>query len=356
MLAGVLTVLKIIGIILLVILALILFLTLLVLFVPVRYFADATVPETEFESFGDIKSYRLITGFSWLFHIVSAKIDFPDNKQFTVRIFGIQVFPKKQKEKDKDIEESADKDNEGDNDNGNEVSSEDEGSGEAAADIVDGNGAEPADEENAQDTSEAEADKSDDDTSVSVESSVEVSENSENNVDDEANSTDNSENKDEHKALIEILIDFFEKAQNILKTPQNVFEKTRYTISRVCDKINMIKTTLESDIYKRAFELTKKKLIRVMKMILPDKIKAKILFGNGDPADTAEIMAAYGTLYPVLYKKVSFEPDFERKVVMADVHAKGHLTVFVGLYCLAVCYFNKDVKKVIKRFKKIIKS
>ena len=135
-----------------------------------------------------------------------------------------------------------------------------------------------------------------------------------------------------------------------------MFEKIQYTISRVCDKIDMIKSTLENDIFKRAFELVKKKLIRIIKMILPDKCDVSIMFGSGDPAQTAEIMAGYGALYPILYNKIRFQPDFERKVVMADAHIKGHITVFTIVYSAAVCYFNKDVKKTIRRFKKIMNS
>ena len=138
--------------------------------------------------------------------------------------------------------------------------------------------------------------------------------------------------------------------------PYNALEKIKYTISRVCDKMNMIKETLESDIFKRAFNLCKTKLIRVLKMILPDKCDIKLLLGTGDPAQTAELMGAYGCLYPVVHKKLSFSPDFERKVVKADAHMKGHLTIFTLLYCVGVCYFNKDVKKVIRRFDKIKNS
>ena len=171
-----------------------------------------------------------------------------------------------------------------------------------------------------------------------------------------SNCADNSENSHKDKALIEIITDIFEKIENILKTPQTVLKKIQYTISRVCDKMSMIKTTLENDIFKRAFALVKKQLIRMIKMILPDKMDAKILFGTGDPADTAGVVAFYSALYPVLYKKVFFTPDFDRRVVSADASIKGHITGFTILYCVLVCYFNKDVKKVIKRVKKIINS
>ena len=91
-------------------------------------------------------------------------------------------------------------------------------------------------------------------------------------------------------------------------------------------------------------------------MILPDKTDIDLLLGLEDPAITAQLMGLYGTLYPALYKKVRFRPDFENKVVKADVHLKGHVTIFTIVWAAAVCFFNKDVRKVIRRFKKIINS
>ena len=310
MLAGFLTVLKIIGIVLLWILLIVLFLILLVLFVPVRYKADVDIPETELDNGFDVEKIQIKAGFSWLLHLLTGGIDYPASKEFTVRVLGIRVFPRKNKEEDNDFDGNLDKKSDENVDN-------------------------YADKEEAH----LSDNKSDD---LSEESS--------------SNFTENSENETEDKALIEIITDIFEKIENILKTPQTVLEKIQYTISRVCGKIGMIKNTLENDIFKRAFSLVKRKLIRILKMILPDRIRADILFGTGDPADTAEVLAAYSALYPMLYKKVSYEPDFDRKVLKGDIHVKGHITLFTILYCVLVCYFNKDVKKTIKRFKKIFAS
>ena len=310
MLAGFLTVLKIIGIVLLWILLIVLFLILLVLFVPVRYKADVDIPETELDNGFDVEKIQIKAGFSWLLHLLTGGIDYPASKEFTVKVFGIRVFPRKNKEEDNDFDGNIDKKSNENVDN-------------------------YADKEEAHSS-----DNNSDD--LSEESSL--------------NFTENSENETEDKALIEIITDIFEKIENILKTPQTVLEKIQYTISRVCGKIGMIKNTLENDIFKRAFSLVKRKLIRILKMILPDRIRADILFGTGDPADTAEVLAAYSALYPMLYKKVSYEPDFDRKVLKGDIHVKGHITLFTILYCVLVCYFNKDVKKTIKRFKKIFAS
>ena len=308
--AGFLTVLKIIGIVLLWILLIVLFLILLVLFVPVRYKADVDIPETELDNGFDVEKIQIKAGFSWLLHLLTGGIDYPASKEFTVRVLGIRVFPRKNKEEDNDFDGNIDKKSNENVDN-------------------------YADKEEAHSS-----DNNFDD--LSEESS--------------SNFTENSENETEDKALIEIITDIFEKIENILKTPQTVLEKIQYTISRVCGKIGMIKSTLENDIFKRAFSLVKRKLIRILKMILPDRIRADILFGTGDPADTAEVLAAYSALYPMLYKRVSYEPDFDRKVLKGDIHVKGHITLFTILYCVLVCYFNKDVKKTIKRFKKIFAS
>ena len=330
MLAGVLGVLKIIGIVLLVILAVILVLLLLVLFVPVRYKADLNIPETEFDKGFDVEKIEFSARFSWLLHVISGGIDFPEDKQFFVKLFGIKIFPPKQKPK----KDKADKDSKKeDSEEKTEEKKEESG-------VVEMSDMQEL-ENNAQEEASSEENQS---TQVTAEEVV---------------ATEDSEEEKpekEDKALIEIIQDIIEKIENILKTPQNVFEKIQYTISRVCGKIKMIKTTLENDIFKRAYELVKGKLIKVIKMILPDKYKAEILIGLGDPATTAEVMAAYGIIYPITMDNVILEPDFERQVVMVKARVKGHITIFTLLYSLAVCYFNKDVKKVIRRFKKIMEA
>ena len=318
LLTGVLTVLKIIGIVLLVILAVILLILLLVLFAPIFYRIDANVPETELYNGFDIEKVFAKVSFHWLLFVIRGGIEFPKNKEFTLRVFGIKILPKKEKpDKDKDKEkEDKDKD---------------------------------------QAKEETKEDKKDSDNDTVAE--AEISEGVQKDKDEETpESNESPVEEDEPKSFLDVLWNIIDKIDNILKTPLNVFEKIQYTISRVCDKIDMIKSTLENDIFKRAFELVKKKLIRIIKMILPDKCDVSIMFGSGDPAQTAEIMAGYGALYPILYNKIRFQPDFERKVVMADAHIKGHITVFTIVYSAAVCYFNKDVKKTIRRFKKIINS
>ena len=325
MLAGVLTVLKIIGITLLIILAVLLVIILLVLFVPIFYRLDAHVPETDLDEGFDVQKVDAAVKFSWLLFVIRGGISFPKENEFTVRVFGFKVLPKKEKAEKEENKKSKEEDAE------KEEKQAEEKPGSVDTD------------ENKQEAESKEEKPSADDLKDEEER-----------IEDDASSKDQEEPKD----FIDVLWDIIEGVSNILKIPLNVFEKIAYTISRVCDKIDMIKSTLENEIFQRAFALVKRKLIRLIKMILPDKCRIDAIFGLGDPALTAEVYATYAAVRPFLPKKlrIFIGPDFDRKVVYTDTHMKGHITIFTALYIAATCYFNRDVKKTIRRFKKIINS
>jgi hypothetical protein len=168
------------------------------------------------------------------------------------------------------------------------------------------------------------------------------------------------ENNDEESGNFPGFIGFIqsiiEKAKIFITTQQNVFNKIKCTISRVYGKINMIKSTLENDIFQRAFEKSKKHLGIILKSILPRKVVADILYGTGDPAMTAQIMGGLGIARALGFNKITLRPDFDRTVIQGDLHIKGRITLFRIVLSLAICYFNKDIRKTVKRFKKILNS
>ncbi|WP_160110752.1 DUF2953 domain-containing protein [Butyrivibrio sp. Su6] len=325
---------KILGIILLCVIGFILILLLLILFVPVRYRIDSLIPRTDLEKEFDVEKIYAKVSFSWLLHILSGGIVYPENKQFEVRLFGIRIFPLRKKKEKADNKDNKDE-------------SKPSGGVVEMSNIPENDHVEEAKEE----ADSVETDTVETDT-------AEASEKEETNPSDEAAAGKESDEEasDEPRSFLDVLWNIIDKVTSILETPQNVFEKIQYTISRVCGKISMIKTTIENDIFKRAFGLVKRKLLRIIKMILPDKCNIRLGLGTGDPAQTAELVGIFGAMYPFLFNKVSFEPDFDEKVIEMDAHLKGHITVFTIVYSAAVCFFNKDVKKVIRRFKKILRS
>ncbi len=345
-----LAVLKIIGIVLLVIISVLLAIILLVLFVPVRYYVDGKVDETNLETETGLIKDRIYVkaGFSWLLHILRGRIIYPESTEFSVWVLFLKVFPLKKTKNSTDTQEIAESE-ESENpptemEEGFEESSENK---DGSEDVTE-NSNETV-EENNTDTTDTADNNSDENEEVSEGDETEKNEETDN------DSEDNAEINDE-ASFLSVLKKIKDTIIKIIKTPQDVFTKIKCTISSIYVKIDMIKKTLENDIFKRAFEVTKKQILRVLKMILPKKCRINIRIGLPDPITTADIFAAYGILYPILVGKVYMTPEFEKSVIEGKVHIRGKIRVFTIVWAAAVLFFNKDVKKTIKRFQKIAKS
>ena len=77
-----------------------------------------------------------------------------------------------------------------------------------------------------------------------------------------------------------------------------------------------------------------------------------MLIGTGDPAGTGQVFAVYGILYPFLGSQIVVTPDFERKVIAGEIQVKGKAAVFHLLKAAWIIYFNKDLRHILKMFKR----
>ena len=354
MLSIVLTVLKVMGIVLLIILGIIILLLLLILFVPIRYRLDASCEEKllDAENVDFTKGVTASFSFSYLLSLLNGGFSYPDRPYFRIRILFFELFSTQAEGK---TEETSDSE---------EINDSKEKGGSEETNIeameADSNLEDPDLEAKEEDiSSENEAKEQDfrcESKDVGTEAEIEVEQ--------ALGSSDNcqsfEENNDEESGNIPGFIGFvqsiIEKAKIFITTQQNVFNKIKCTISRVYGKINMIKSTLENDIFQRAFEKSKKHLGIILKSILPRKVVADILYGTGDPAMTAQIMGGLGIVRALGFNKITLRPDFDRTVIQGDLHIKGRITLFRIVLSLAICYFNKDIRKTVKRFNKILNS
>jgi len=354
MLSIVLTVLKVIGIVLLIILGIIILLLLLILFVPIRYRLDASCEEKllDAENVDFTKGVTASFSFSYLLSLLNGGFSYPDRPYFRIRILFFELFSTQAEGKTEETSDSEEI-----NDSKEKGGSEETNIEEVEADS---NLEDPDLEAKEEDiSSENEAKEQDircESKDVGTEAEIEVEQ--------ALGSSDNcqsfEENNDEESGNIPGFIGFvqsiIEKAKIFITTQQNVFNKIKCTISRVYGKINMIKSTLENDIFQRAFEKSKKHLGIILKSILPRKVVADILYGTGDPAMTAQIMGGLGIVRALGFNKITLRPDFDRTVIQGDLHIKGRITLFRIVLSLAICYFNKDIRKTVKRFNKILNS
>lgn len=302
MISVLLTILKLLGIILLSLLGLLLLLLLLVLFVPVRY---AAVAQRETES-GQAFTLRLKA--TWLLHFLNIHFVYPDEAYIKARILCFTVF-RSDKEK-KPPKEKPNKDRPRTPEPGPEKPREEEALPKEALpekiqDVKDGGTRKQGPQEQEPEQEEKPSGK-----------------------------------------------DFFRKLFALLKN-------LRYTIAQICDKIKKIVKNikyyigiLNSDEFKKSFQLCSSQAGALFRHIRPQRVKGNLLIGTGDPASTGQILAVYGMLYPFLGNQIAVTADFEQRIVEGELSIKGRATVFRLIRCAWIIYFNKDLRRLIKMLKR----
>lgn len=337
MLHIILLILKIIGIILLCILGVLLLAISCALFVPLRYRIE--VFREEGEGNPPFVVYAKVT---WLLHLVNILLCYPADVYVRIRIFLFTLFriPEAEKKQTKEKAERKKKRKKNkpaetdENTAGKEVAQETgEQSVPDTGKVLDAGKVPDAE------------DKSGEDAGLGQEKAVEP------------------ENTGFfHKWIYKI----FQKVRNLLyKIRQfldrikNAVQNILYTIRHMCDKIKSTSNTiqyyrevLQSDAFQHSWELCKEQIGILLRTLKPDKFEADLIVGTGDPASTGEILAVYGMLYPFFGEHVRIAGDFDRAHVEGHLFIKGKIRAFTFLRVAWKVYRNKDIRTLVKLFKK----
>lgn len=150
------------------------------------------------------------------------------------------------------------------------------------------------------------------------------------------------------KALMAKLKALLEKLKAFWKRVTGLFQKAE----KLKETIAAYRAFFEREDFKRAFALCKKELLTLWKRVRPKKLRAELHFGFDDPALTGQILAYLSMLYPLLGKDVRLRPDFENRVCEGKLLIKGKIRLFVLLRALWILYFDKDIKRLIRIWKK----
>ena len=318
--------LKVIGILLLVLILLLLFLVLIILFSPIRYrfFAEY---DQEFE--GE-------AGITWLSHMISLQMRYEDNKfLYTVKIFGITIFPKRKKSshqrqkvhKKKEVPETI------------------------------GHLSPPSKKENTGGRKQEEKPKKED---VNREEPVEtVMDTKENNQEEEEVFPVRIEDKPESKKRKSFGIKVKSFVKKIKKTIRNIkrfFRSIPKKIKRYGRRIEDIKKKIKEyrDFYKEeatqnALRLGKNLAKKFILHTLPRKFRGVVTFGTSDPALTGQILGILSMGMPIYKDKLQLCPVFDETTFQFRVEGKGKIQIGYYVYLVLHAVINKDVRYVIKK-------
>lgn len=136
-------------------------------------------------------------------------------------------------------------------------------------------------------------------------------------------------------------------------------QKLKCTFYKICDKIKEIWKKI--DYYQRLWELEstqneirvcKERIGKALKHILPYKFRAELQLGFEDPATTGNVMGIWGMLYPWIGEQIRVVPYFDEQIMKGHFYLKGRICVFTVLVIAIQFYFDKELRKLIRRVKR----
>lgn len=131
------------------------------------------------------------------------------------------------------------------------------------------------------------------------------------------------------------------------------FEKIRYTIRKICDKIKYILKNISfyRELWndpdtKGLLQHAGKRIGHILKRLRPRKLEVNARVGTGSPDTTGYLYGIYGMILPKLGKGVCITPDFEQAILEGDFKASGHFTIACVLFHSARLLLDKRLQQL----------
>ena len=151
-----------------------------------------------------------------------------------------------------------------------------------------------------------------------------------------------------------------EKKPGLFAKIKAKIQKLRETISKIIAKIKKLSHQKDEVLRilgkpetKTAMKFVWSKLGRLLKHILPRKIKGYLAYGADNPATTGQVLGILGVVYARTGQLLEIRPNFAEKQLECDVLIKGRIQLFTILLIAVKVALNKELRQVIKDFKGI---
>ncbi len=340
--------LKFIGIVLLLILGLILALLLVILLVPIRYRVWVTHGEM----------FHLDTRVSWILHIIHLRVtQEEEQRRIRLRIFGILFYDSARPRKPKKLRKSrrkAARDRK-------QYAEHGRASARSPGKKNTGAGAEHKEiheEQRAHKVQEAS-----DVTTVSEQSNtgtagIKIGVRAEQT--EEAPAIDEAGVRSDQDSKVSIFRKIILRMKHIAGGIRNTLHRLRLSIHRIWKtiinlkgKIGLVKDFISNEENKEAFGITYGSLKKLLKHVIPRKLRSKVVFGTGDPCSTGQALGVISTLYGLYGEHVQITPDFENKVFEGSHYARGRIRIGTLLIIVIKLLLDKKMKRFMRNFKRL---
>jgi hypothetical protein len=141
-----------------------------------------------------------------------------------------------------------------------------------------------------------------------------------------------------------------EKIRTFFSELKNKIISWFQTAVNIKHKIGLVSDFIKDKINREGFQITYRSLKRLLKHILPRKLKSTIVFGTGDPCTTGQALGAMGILYSFYGDNVRIIPDFQNKIFEGKHYARGRIRLVTVLIIVIKLVSDKRFKQLRKNF------
>lgn len=324
----------------------------LILFVPVRYKTAGRYYENE-------KTFKL--RLSWLLHIVSFRVE-SDGREvsYILRIFGVKVFPGKQKrEKKNSVRKKKSK-----------VKKKEKSKQK------------PVEEKNSEkfETSKAEEENKEKSETLQIEEqrvdSAQIRDNQKKEIKSEQDNKTDKENKfsknqkeetgkskkifDKILTIIKKVSGFFKNLINNIKnlinnikSLINTAKKMLLAIKAGSEKAKLVKEFVLCDESRNMVCFVRDNMLHLWKHVKPKYLYTDITFGFDNPELTGKVLGAAAAFCAMAGFKPGLTPDFEQSILEGKIEVKGRITFVVLLKIAIRVWLSEEVKSFRKEYNNI---
>jgi hypothetical protein len=144
---------------------------------------------------------------------------------------------------------------------------------------------------------------------------------------------------------------FFQKIKLGLQKVKSVFQNIGKKISDLIGKWEKIKAFYNVEANKQGIKLSFLAIKKVLKHILPRKIKGELEFGTGDPSSTGQALGIAACFYCIYGKSIHIIPNFNEEILKGNIYITGRIRIVTLLIIVVKLIINKNFKKLIKNFR-----
>lgn len=155
------------------------------------------------------------------------------------------------------------------------------------------------------------------------------------------------------KPKIRKRVRFTDKVKDFINNIRKSINNIADTKQKIQEKIELIKRFFENEENIQGIKKIFNSIKRILKHLLPNKIRGQVQFGLNDPCATGQALGVLAVFYPYYGKSLTIEPDFTRQVLKGEIYLKGYIQIFTLCVIGIKLLIDANFKKLIKNFKKL---